>query len=118
MSAFPPGPSPQRRVGWESRVRAWPGQYLSPEVRFTGQRRARARRRQAGFAAALPGAARGGHGPIPVRRKPSGAARAQVHDNYIVANSRRLVIVDQHARRALVYSVKAAVERDVGAADL
>ncbi len=47
--------------------------------------------------------------------RPLGAARAQVHDNYIVSQTRDgLVIVDQHAaHERLVYErLKASVERD------
>jgi len=49
--------------------------------------------------------AEGGSEPAPIEALPLGAARAQVHENYIIAQTERgMVIVDQHAaHERLVY---------------
>ena len=115
----PPGALP-RRGGFDWR--------RSPSRPLAAARRGgRVGRADAGFAEAAQAAfdvgARGGRPPASKSAEPApdlldrplGAARAQVHDTYIVAQTRDgLVIVDQHAaHERLVYErMKAALEQN------
>ena len=122
VSALRPASSPQR-AGWDwqrSPSAPWPGQ-SSPsagDASYGGGAAGFAEAAQAVFDVGSAGASGRVETIAPTAEaldKPLGAARAQVHDNYIVSQTRDgLVIVDQHAaHERLVYErLKAAVERD------
>jgi DNA mismatch repair protein MutL len=116
VSAFRPASSPARS-GWDWR--------RSPAAPYPAQSFPVQNNGAAGFAEAAQAVFDVGSAGVSARMesiaspealdKPLGAARAQVHDNYIVSQTRDgLVIVDQHAaHERLVYErLKAAVERD------
>jgi len=111
VAALRPNPLPRRGYDWRaSPARPMAGTAFAPATAF-------AEAAQAAFDAGAPSAdARvGAAEPAPdLLDRPLGAARAQVHETYIVAQTRDgIVIVDQHAaHERLVYErMKAALDR-------
>jgi DNA mismatch repair protein MutL len=116
VSAFRPASSPRRGWDWQrSPAAPYPAQtYSSQGNAALGLAEAAQAVFEVGSAAASARVETVAASPDALD-KPLGAARAQVHDTYVVSQTRDgLVIVDQHAaHERLVYErLKAAVERD------
>jgi DNA mismatch repair protein MutL len=117
-AAFRPGNAP-RPAAWDwRRSPARPTSPAQPAIGNAAPARGFAEAAQAAFDVGAPAAdaRRPAAEPAPdLTDRPLGAARAQVHETYIVAQTRDgMVIVDQHAaHERLVYErLKAALERN------
>jgi DNA mismatch repair protein MutL len=115
IAAFRPALAP-RGAGWD--WRRSPARPTDPRGFAAPQPRGLAEAAQTVFDVGTPAAdvrPEASPPPADLLERPLGAARAQVHENYIVAQTRDgLVIVDQHAaHERIVYErLKAALERD------